>query len=176
MSKVQIGTRLTFTLVPPVKENSRYFEAGTLTFVVESRLLTDEVVAKAYQDDANAVAIIKEFGIESFDDAGPSIHVFDAATSMEVLRFDMFEHQPHYHYIHNSEEQTFVLFDHHADADVLEWSLQRLSNQMPSMLRFAGHEELAASVDQAAVDAAVVRIRAYLGELRTLVNGSAVSA
>ena len=147
MSEVQVGMRLEMRLVPVVEENTRYFDAGTLKLAVESRLLTDEIVAAAYEGDEKAAAVIQEFGIESFADAGPSIHVLDATTSTEALRFDMFEHQPHYHYVHNNEEHTVVLFDYHADPDVVEWTLQRLSNQSPSMLRFAGFEELATTVD-----------------------------
>ena len=50
-------------------------------------------------------------GGQAVEDNGVSIHVF-GDDGHEYLRFDMFEHGPHYHYIEPSgEKQTIIDYD-----------------------------------------------------------------
>jgi hypothetical protein len=43
-----------------------------------------------------------------FADEGVTIHVFDASDGHEYLRFDVFDDEPHYHYIHRTVGDTVV--------------------------------------------------------------------
>ena len=56
------------------------------------------------------VAEIEEHSPEGgFTDEGISVHVVSVADDHEYLRFDMFEQEPHYHYIHRSGEVNNVV-------------------------------------------------------------------
>ncbi len=59
--------------IPPVAQQTEYFEAGPLTFGVEYRLLTDAIAAASASEDARGVDSAAE---TSFDDRGVAIHVF----------------------------------------------------------------------------------------------------
>ena len=43
-----------------------------------------------------------------FADEGVSLHVIDASDAHEYLRFDMFDDEPHYHYIHKPDDGSIV--------------------------------------------------------------------
>ena len=68
--------------IAPVEEVTRYVEAGDLRFGVEPRILTTEITA------ANRLAHGQPPPEREHDDAGVSIHVYEAATNEELLRFD----------------------------------------------------------------------------------------
>ena len=76
--------------------------------------LTNAILEETYRDEE-----IPEGHVE-FDDYGPTLHVCGTADGLEHLRFDCFEHEPHYHYIRNHEQSNVICrID---DADVVERS------------------------------------------------------
>jgi hypothetical protein len=166
MTDNQVGTRLKMSLVPCVAEHTAYFDAGPVVIGLEFRVLDDDVVASAYAGDAAVAAIFAEMQVTEFDDNGPSLHILDAGTRTEHLRFDMFDKQPHYHYIHSPAEHTAVSFDPHADGDMVEWALQRIERRLPEMLRYAGAPDLADAVDPGALAGAVAEARQAAAPLR----------
>lgn len=124
---------------------SRSVSAGALMFIVEARTLTDA--------DLNANENTQGDGERHHDtgiyDGGASVHVIDAATELEYLRFDCFDNEPHYHYIrHATSENIVIRFDNVAEGDPLGWTLARLRSRLPEMLTYAGASELAARVRQ----------------------------
>jgi hypothetical protein len=140
------------TIIPPVAANTRYFEAGPVAIGVEYRLITNDIV------NANLEAASQEFGTEHVpvnvpEDGGVSLHVVDAATHAEYLRFDIFDGSPHYHYIHPGKYQVNIPYDQAASGDMLEWVQRCLRHRLRDMLEFCGARTVAAEVDTATIEA-----------------------
>ncbi len=82
-----------------------------------------------------------------FVDNGPSIHVEDRSTRIEYLRFDMFDAEPHYHYMKTGVSNRLVVFDHAANGYMASWTLRCLRHRLPEMLIEAGAEHFSANLD-----------------------------
>jgi hypothetical protein len=152
------GTVYTVAPIPHDEKHTRYVDAGAVRFGVEFRLLDDDELAANYQgrDMEEIQAAIKDRNIE---DNGVSVHVFGADDGHEYLRFDMFERQPHYHYIERSgPKNTIVDFDAVALGDMLSWVLGQLRTRLPEMLSHAGGDALAARLDARRVDTGVCEV------------------
>jgi hypothetical protein len=146
-SVLPLGLRFDFEPVPPVAEDTTSFTAGPLSIGVEYRVLDDATVAANYSEAETA-------GAPSVDDRGVSIHVCDAETGHEYLRFDCFDVEPHYHYLHPELGNTVVVFDRSAHGEMLEWTLAAMRTRLPSMLEYAGGGELAGRLDTTTLDVA----------------------
>jgi hypothetical protein len=141
--------------IAPVAEHCRPVEAGPITFVVESRLLTTAILAAELPD----VELTGEY-----DDFGATVHVCDDQ-GVEHLRFDCFEHEPHYHYLLNAEGGQLVCrIDEVADGDPVQWTLERLRQRLAPMLELAGAHQLAraAEANRAVVTNAVDQVAELL--------------
>ena len=128
--------------IPPVEAHTEYFDVGVVSFGVEYRLL-NEAIAAASAIDAAAGS---DAGPASLDDRGVSIHVFAkvGGERLEVLRFDCFQEDPHYHYVCWAARSNEMLhLDPVADGDPLAWALERLRTRLPQMLERAGAAEAA---------------------------------
>ena len=135
--------------IPALKEHLRLVAAGAVTLGIEYRWITDETVA---------VVGLKLGADDEYDD-GICLHVFETGTDLEHLRFDCFDRQPHYHYIDNWRQQnTLVWFDRAANGHPVDWALQRIRTRLPQMLAEAGAAELAARIDQRAIDEAIAAV------------------
>ena len=120
---------------PPVEENMRYFDAGALRFGVEYRALDPESLVETYKDRPEELAeMLKQSPEGGFADEGVTVHVFDATDGHEYLRFDMFDDEPHYHYIHKTTDGSIVNnvidFDVPALGDMLPWTFERLRTRL----------------------------------------------
>jgi len=119
----------------------REIEAGGLKFLVEYR----------------------NFG----SDRGPAVRVLGKVgmNQVQVLRFDCFEDDPHYHY--DPDNKNFQLHLHKDTVpDPVAWSLGELEVNLKTMLRTAGFDKLAANVDTDAIKSALPRIHGAIEELR----------
>ena len=85
------GNRYDRLPIPMITEHCIPVDAGAVQLVVESRVLTNEIIQDTF---AGAVA-----ADVAFDDFGATLHVCGSADGLEHLRFDCFENEPHYHYI-----------------------------------------------------------------------------
>ena len=81
-------------------------------------------------------------------DQGLGIHVLGEIDSKEVelLRFDCFDHEPHYHYGPEKENARLKL-DRTTEGDPLDWTLRQLETQLPSMIERAGYPKFARAID-----------------------------
>ena len=143
--------------IPPVEAQTEYFDAGVVRFGVEYRLLNEAIAAAS----AIEVAGGSDRGAVNLDDRGVSIHVFAQIGSehQEVLRFDCFQEDPHYHYVSWAARSNEMLhLDPIADGDPLAWALERLRTRLPQMLERAGAVEAAARLDPRRVDALLPRV------------------
>jgi hypothetical protein len=152
-----LGIRIEAEAIPPVAENTEYVAAGAISVGVEYRVLTDDIVDGNYAG-GDAQSTIDAARPDALDDEGVSLHVCDAETGAEYLRFDAFHEDPHYHYIHPGEYQQIIVFDATACGDMLEFSLECLRSRLPQMLEHAGASELAARLDVDVVHDALPRI------------------
>jgi hypothetical protein len=86
------------------------------------------------------------------DDEGPSLRVFGQVGNRErqVLRFDCFVADPHYHYDPDGRDEVHHMRDEGID-DTTEWTLHRLERNLRSMIRRAGYGSLADRVDESLV-------------------------
>ena len=92
-----------------------------------------------------------KFGMEYRDllsDQGLCIHALGDVDGEEVelLRFDCFDHAPHYHYGPAKRNERLML-DQTTEGNPLDWTISQLRTQLPEMVRRAGYEELADSID-----------------------------
>lgn len=159
----QLGRHYDVMPIPMVPEHCVEVAAGPLTFVVESRNLSDEAI--------NLNALDRGRPDQTFDsgidDSGACVHVLGAVDGAEWLRFDCFDNEPHYHYVRNHEQSNQVIrFDQFAEGDPEEWTLQRLRTNLPAMLAYAGAQELADAVATADLSSAVDEVAVLLEKLR----------
>jgi hypothetical protein len=151
---------------PPVEENTRRFAAGAVSFGVEYRDLDPESLVETYKHNPQYLAELLEKSPEGgFTDEGVTIHVFDAADGHEYLRFDIFDDEPHYHYIHRTVGDTVVNnvidYDAVAQGDMFAWTFERLHGHLSAMLTHAGGNELAVKVDVDLVRQVLDDVEAY---------------
>ena len=99
-------------------------------------------------------------------DRGPAVRVYGDVDGRptQLLRFDCFENDPHYHYAPDSRDDHRKLNPQEVP-DPLAWTLAQLSGNLVSMIRTAGYEAVADRVDQAAVADAIPRVEAALREV-----------
>src|SRR5437868_4300947 len=95
------GNRYPQMPIPMVTEHCIPVDAGAVQLVVESRRLTNAILADTYGGTVDN-------GIE-FDDFGASLHVCGTTDGLEHLRFDCFENEPHYHYIEQANGANTVV-------------------------------------------------------------------
>lgn len=157
---------------PPVEENTRRFPAGAITFGVEYRDLDPESLVETYRDNPRYLAELLEKSPQGgFTDEGVTIHVFDAADGHEYLRFDVFDDEPHYHYIHRTVDDSVVNnvvdFDPVAQGEMFTWTFERLHGHLPAMLTQAGGAVLAATLDSQLVGRVLADVEACAAEMRS---------
>jgi hypothetical protein len=157
------GNRYEVLPIPMVTEHCIPVHAGAVDLVVESRQLTDQILADTYGEGE-----IPEAEVD-FDDFGASLHVCGATDGLEHLRFDCFENEPHYHYIEQAEgANVIVRIDEIAVGDPIDFSLRCVEEHLPEMLRNAGAgalaDDVAGRIDE--VHAAVAKVRELMEQAR----------
>jgi len=152
------GTVYAVAPIPPDPEHTTWVEAGALRIGVEYRVLDDGELEANYEG-RDMLEIREAQGDRTIQDNGVSIHVAGAQDGHEYLRFDLFEQDPHYHYIEPSgERQTVVQFDRVAMGEMLPWALGQLRHRLPQMLERAGGKDLVPKLDRARLDAGIARV------------------
>jgi hypothetical protein len=162
---------------PPVEESTRRFDAGAVTFGVEYRDLDPESLEATYRDNPEYLAELREKSPEGgFTDEGVTIHVFDAGDGHEYLRFDVFDDEPHYHYIHRTVDDAVVNnvidFDVVAHGDMFRWTFEVLRTRLPAMLEQAGGNALAERLDPDLVAQVLTEVEACAAAARSGASSS----
>jgi len=93
------------------------------------------------------------------EDGGTSIEIFGevAGQRTQVLRFDCFRLEPHYHMPPAASGQLPI--EREKVGDPLEWALACTRERVPEMIRAGGYADLADKVDAAALRAGAQRVR-----------------
>lgn len=99
-------------------------------------------------------------------DRGPAVRVYGDVEGrpVQLLRFDCFENDPHYHYDPEGRDDHRKLNPHEVP-DPVAWTLAQLSGNLVSMIRTAGYDTVADRVDQDVVAEALPRVEAAIREL-----------
>jgi len=152
------GTVYTVPPIPPDAQHTTWVEAGAITIGVEYRLLDDAELAANYQgEQMDEIQAALDGNV--VQDNGVSLHVAGAADGHEYLRFDLFEAEPHYHYIEPSgERQTIVDYDRVALGPMLPWALEQIRSRLAPMLVFAGGEALVDELEPGRVERSLVEV------------------
>jgi hypothetical protein len=87
-------------------------------------------------------------------DRGPSLQVLGDVDGKrtQLLRFDCFEHEPHFHYDPDGKNNRIFLNTTRV-SDPISWSMDYLRGNFASLIRIAGYGKLADQLDEAALAA-----------------------
>ncbi len=131
---------------------THFISLGELEVGIQFRELRDDIVAQNTLEKAKGDTRGK---VENLDDIGVALHIFyqRKGERVEVLRFDCFDKEPHYHYINWDERRNEVAWiDPITTADALTWCLEVIANRLPSMLDYALGPNHAITIDQTLID------------------------
>jgi hypothetical protein len=145
---------------PPVADDNHLIPAGVLTFGVEYRNVDPESLRATYAGNDEQLAELEERSPDGgFYDSGVSIHVSGTDDGHEYLRFDVFDDEPHYHYVHRTDDGSIcnqvIDFDSTAHGDMLTWVIGCLRTRLPEMLRAAGGAQVASGLDANTMTSAI---------------------
>ncbi len=142
----RMGTFVASFPVAHEPEITTLIAAGAITFGVEPRVF--DPVAEAAKLTAEEIAAAGPDALFHSDkiDGGVCVHVFGTDGLDELLRFDCFDDEPHYHYIVPGRGNMLVHFDRIANGPMLDWTLRTLRGRLPELLAQLGAEDLAASL------------------------------
>ena len=149
---------------PPDAAHTRWIPAGALTIGVEYRDVTPEALEATYADNPEQLAeMLAKSPDGGFADEGVSLHVNGTADGHEYLRFDVFDGEPHYHYVHRVPAGADPVnqvcdYDVNAHGDMLTWALDCIRTRLPQMLPHAGGADLVAQLDATKLEAALADV------------------
>ena len=85
-------------------------------------------------------------------DGGPSVRVYGEVDgeNVQLLRFDCFRKDPHYHYDPSGKNDQRSL-DKERVPDSVAWTIEQLGQNLVEMIHTAGYAGVAEAVDQTAV-------------------------
>jgi hypothetical protein len=151
-----IGKTYNMPPQPADEAATTYLDAGAISIGVEYRVVDPESLRETYKGNPQQLAELEERSPDGgFYAEGLSLHVVAKADGHEYLRFDLFDDPPHYHYNHpvvdGQHTNNVVDYDTASNGPMLDWTLDRLRNRLPEMLRQAGGETVAAQVDPGVV-------------------------
>jgi hypothetical protein len=75
-----------------------------------------------------------------------------------ILRFDCFYKNPHYHVGASGGESAAYKMKDEGIEDPVRWTLHQLKTRFPAMVKQAGYEEIAATIDQRVVADQLTRL------------------
>jgi len=96
-------------------------------------------------------------------DRGPSLRIYGDVEGkpVQLLRFDCFENQPHFHYDPDGKNNQLRM-DKTKVSDPIAWSMDYLRGNFTSLVRIAGYSALAEQLDEGALTAALPTIEKAL--------------
>lgn len=75
-----------------------------------------------------------------------------------ILRFDCFYKNPHYHVGPSGGESAAFKMKDEGIEDSVRWTLEQLKTRFPAMVKQAGYDEIAESIDQRAIADQLTRL------------------
>ena len=89
-------------------------------------------------------------------DRGPSLRIYGDVEGkpVQLLRFDCFENEPHFHYDPEGKNNRIFLNKARA-SDPIAWTIDYLRGNVTSLVRIAGYGRLADRLDEEALTGAL---------------------
>lgn len=96
-------------------------------------------------------------------DGGPSVRVYGETDgeNTQLLRFDCFRKDPHYHYDPSGKNDQRSL-DKASVPDSVAWTIEQLGENLVEMIHTAGYSSVAEQVDQAAVAQVLPEVESFM--------------
>jgi len=90
------------------------------------------------------------------NDRGPSLRIYGDVDgkSTQLLRFDCFDHEPHFHYDPQGKNNRIFLNTGRV-SDPIAWTMDYLRGNMKTLVRIAGYGQCADRLDEDALSAAL---------------------
>ena len=162
MAEPRIGVVYNIPPQPPSEADTVWLPAGAVTIGIEYRDVRPEALVKLYGDNPEQLReMLAKSPNGGFQDEGVSLHVRGTADGHEYLRFDVFESEPHYHYVAPGPEviNNVVVFDPFALGDMFTFAIRCLRERLPEMLGRAGGGHLVAELDTAMINTVVDEVQ-----------------
>ena len=96
------------------------------------------------------------------EDGGASIEIYGDVDGkpFQVLRFDMFQKGPHFHYAPGDRARNYQFgLDDKLIPRSVDWALEQIRDNIPEMLRIGGFKPLAERVDRKAFETGWTKVR-----------------
>src|SRR5712692_10566278 len=139
-------------------------DEGALTAALPTveKALRDSIPAEMPGLEASGLRFSVEYR-NTRTDRGPSLQVLGDVDgkSVQLLRFDCFENEPHFHYDPEGKNNRIFLNKARV-SDPIAWSMDYLQGNFTSLVRIAGYGRLADRLDEAALTAALPGIEKTL--------------
>jgi len=137
--------------------------ALTAALPTVEKALRDSIPAEAPAMAASGLCFTVEYRNTRTGDRGPSLQVLGDVDGKrtQLLRFDCFEHEPHFHYDPDGKNNRIFLNTTRV-SDPITWSMDYLRGNFASLIRIAGYGKLADQLDEAALTATLPGIEKAL--------------
>jgi hypothetical protein len=125
------------------------------TLPTVEKALRDSIPVEASGMEASGLRFAVDYR-STRTDRGPSLQVLGDVDgkSVQLLRFDCFEHEPHFHYDPDGKNNRIFLNKARA-TDPIAWSIDYLRGNFTSLVRIAGYGPLAERLNEEALTAAL---------------------
>ncbi len=119
------------------------------------KALRDSIPAETPGLEASGLRFSVEYR-NTRTDRGPSLQVLGdvEGKSVQLLRFDCFEHEPHFHYDPDGKNNRIFLSKARV-SDPVAWTVDYLRGNFASLIRIAGYGGLAERLNEEALTAAL---------------------
>src|SRR5919199_935699 len=130
--------------------------ALTAALPTVEKALRDTMPAETPGMAASGLCFTVEYRHTRTGDRGPSLQVLGDVDGKrtQLLRFDCFEHEPHFHYDPDGKNNRIFLNTTRV-SDPIAWTIDYLRGNFTSLIRIAGYGKLADGLDEAALTAAL---------------------
>jgi hypothetical protein len=130
-------------------------EVLTAALPTVEKALRDSIPAERPGLEASGLCFAVEYRTTRTD-RGPSLQILGevAGQPVQLLRFDCFEQEPHFHYDPTGKNNRIFLNKTRV-TDPIAWSMDYLRGNFTSLVRIAGYGQVAERLDEAALAAAL---------------------
>jgi hypothetical protein len=139
-------------------------DEGVLTAALPTveKAMRDSIPAEKPGLEASGLRFAVEYR-NTRTDRGPSLQILGDVEGqpVQLLRFDCFENEPHFHYDPTGKNNRIFLNKARA-SDPITWTIDYLRGNVKSLVRVAGYGRLADGLDEEALTAAMPRLEKAL--------------
>jgi DNA-directed RNA polymerase subunit H (RpoH/RPB5) len=137
--------------------------ALTAALPTVEKALRDTIPAETSAMAASGLCFTVEYRNTGTGDRGPSLQVLGDVDGQrtQLLRFDCFEHEPHFHYDPDGKNNRIFLNTTRV-SDPIAWTIDYLRGNVTSLVRIAGYGGVAERLDEEALAAALPGIEKAL--------------